>query len=423
MPLLFFELHESGSDPLSRNVLQSRVGMVMTRTGAAILSDDELEIVRQRALRALGEIRSAANDAPAEPNILFKAERTEAGRKLPSYYLVYFLLVDLLGFRNLGRFEKLAWSVPVEFNKKVYLIEHRKFGLGIFCVNPGAYEADAAEMVRCIWAACKAAEPYFAHRAHIALKAGLLNVHNLHRQLWGRLSYLKGRLVAFQAAKIKAENIPPKKRVFKNGGMAVSWAHHTRARERVSWLTQSVVEAFFAWSEHALVHFSVLGGSVQNGEALVALTKTEWRDKFQSAFDITLPIWKSHYDALVRVKDEYRNYVAHGAFGKDGQAFRFHSNAGAVPLMLTARSRGPQVTMRPYEVMPDTDSIASINAFLVDVRSHAEPMWIYLDSGLSSVLTFSADGTYAKATSSAKNMRNFVDYWIHEIDNAANMDW
>ena len=30
-----------------------------------------------------------------------------------------------------------------------------------------------------------------------------------------------------------------------------------------------------------------------------------------------------------------RNYMAHGAFGKGGQAFEFHSPAGAVPVNLT----------------------------------------------------------------------------------------
>jgi hypothetical protein len=42
--------------------------------------------------------------------------------------VVYFLLVDLLGFKNLGTFEKIAWSVPVDFEGRAFLIEHRKAG-------------------------------------------------------------------------------------------------------------------------------------------------------------------------------------------------------------------------------------------------------------------------------------------------------
>ena len=49
----------------------------------------------------------------------------------PEYYLVYFLLVDLLGFKCYGRGEKVAWSTPVEIEGQHFLIEHRKLGLGV----------------------------------------------------------------------------------------------------------------------------------------------------------------------------------------------------------------------------------------------------------------------------------------------------
>jgi hypothetical protein len=49
---------------------------------------------------------STSTDAPV--NFLFSAGRSNAGRDLPPYYLVYFLMVDLLGFENLGKFEKVS---------------------------------------------------------------------------------------------------------------------------------------------------------------------------------------------------------------------------------------------------------------------------------------------------------------------------
>lgn len=121
----------------------------------------------------------AAGDSTVAPkNLLFSAQRTDAGRQLPPYYLVYFLLVDLLKFRNLGKFEKLAWSVPVDYNGKAFLIEHRKFGLGIFVDNPQANEAAAAEIAKRIHKATKIARPYFEWRAEIAVDESKLNVKN-----------------------------------------------------------------------------------------------------------------------------------------------------------------------------------------------------------------------------------------------------
>lgn len=104
---------------------------------------DHLERVRAAAERAIAPIRPAGESTDAPQNLLISAQRTDASRNLPPYYLVYFLLVDLLKFKNLGQFEKLAWSVPVDYKGKAYLIEHRKMGLGIFVDNAQAHETEA----------------------------------------------------------------------------------------------------------------------------------------------------------------------------------------------------------------------------------------------------------------------------------------
>ena len=56
----------------------------------------ELDPVRDAARRALEPITPATKQTRADKNFLFDAKRTEAGRNLPPYYLVYFLLVELL---------------------------------------------------------------------------------------------------------------------------------------------------------------------------------------------------------------------------------------------------------------------------------------------------------------------------------------
>src|SRR5262245_51476048 len=123
--------------------------------GQQMLIPPELEPVRAAALQALGKLRAASSQTRAERDFLFTAGRTKAGEQLPPYYLVYFLLVDLLGFPNLGRWEKIAWSVPVEFDDEAFLIDHRKFGIGLFARESVTGEAKAQEIVSLI---CKAAK-------------------------------------------------------------------------------------------------------------------------------------------------------------------------------------------------------------------------------------------------------------------------
>lgn len=384
------------------------------------MTADEIEAIRVRALRALGLIQPASLEIVAEPNVVFGAQRTDAGRSLPPYYVVYFLLVDLLNFRNLGRFEKVDWSVPVAYRGKVFLVEHRKFGLGIFCVDPAANEEGAAYVRNRITKACQAARPYFQHVAKQAMENGHLTVHNNHAQLFGRLRDLLGRYRAALKAEEKAILKPPVVKHFPNGGMSSSWKHRTVASNRVAWLAQGVIEAFFSWSEHSLIHLAVIDGRIEGGPSLLKITMGEWKEKYKLALDVAEQHWKAHYDVLIQVRNEHRNFTAHGAFGKDGQAFSFHSSAGAVPLSLADDDSG-QPTFVPRPTLSDRDAVAAIEAWIADFQRLKAPQWMYLESTLGSILTFRKE--YALATSSVEEMSQFIDHMERMVDDHANMDW
>ena len=136
-----------------------------------------LQRVRDAVLKSIGELEPAGDlKSEAEAKGIFLSSRTNGGRDLPAYYLVYFLLVDLLGFPDLGRWEKVARGVPVRYRGRLYAIEHRKMGLGIFAPNldPNARmstspseeaEADAREIAALIKKGVTAAKPYFEWRA------------------------------------------------------------------------------------------------------------------------------------------------------------------------------------------------------------------------------------------------------------------
>jgi hypothetical protein len=150
-----------------------------------------LEPVRDAARRALGPVIPATSKTRADKNLLFVAKRTDAGRELPPYYLVYFLLVELLGFRNLGQFEKISWSVPIDFNGRAFLIEHRKFGVGVFAHDPDTEEDAAREIVIRIKKAVEIASPFFDWLAEQAVAGSALNVVNNSGVLYERFAYFR----------------------------------------------------------------------------------------------------------------------------------------------------------------------------------------------------------------------------------------
>lgn len=149
----------------------------------------QFEAVRAAAQRAISPLKPADKESAADRDFLIKAARTEAGRSLPPYYFVYFLLVELLRFRNLGRWEKTAWSVPVDLDGEVYLIEHRKFGIGVFVKKPDESEQQAQRIVALIKKGVKAATPFFRWKAERAIQESQINVSNVAGALFDRYSY------------------------------------------------------------------------------------------------------------------------------------------------------------------------------------------------------------------------------------------
>ena len=73
--------------------------------------------IRRRTQKAIEPLKQAEPNAATYQQLFMSAKRMDAGRALPPYYLIYFLLVDFLGFRNNGQEEKTAWSVTVELRE------------------------------------------------------------------------------------------------------------------------------------------------------------------------------------------------------------------------------------------------------------------------------------------------------------------
>lgn len=383
----------------------------------------DLDKTRAAAARAIAPLKPADENMPGAANFLFAAKRTDAGRSLPPYWIVHFLLIDLLGFRNLGQFEKVAWSVPVEFNGKAFLVEHRKLGLGVFAANVPEDEPEAAEIAKCITRAAKAAAPYFTWKAEEAAKASALNVINRSAELFARFEFFAGRY-----ASTMAEAEARKDEQIRTQTGPNSWATsfpRSQLRREGGHYAISTIEGFFSWTEHAFILVAILRGRCATGEEVRDLARADWETKFKAALDVSDAATKPFYDALIHIRRQVRNFVAHGSFGKEGEAFQFHSPAGAVPMRMVDERRGERFKFGAGAGFVDEEAIKLLHDFVGHLWSGArEPAWIYIqDHRLPLILTMAKDGTYAGAMASVEAMTEFADYLSHEMDRHANMDF
>lgn len=398
-----------------------------------------LEHARNAALAALGDIKPAGpSQGDDESHALMMASRTNGGRDLPPYYLVYFLLVDLLGFANLGQSEKVAWIVPIRYLGRLYSIEHRKMGPGIFAptykqdlrkigravasgIPSNEAEQDAAEICKLINKAVAEAEPYFEWRAEQAVSDSKLNVTNNSNWLFERYEYLRDE---YKRLDDEFERKKDGRNITENpdGSVVSVWTAYA-IRRRAKWIGQAAIDAFFSWTEHAFIHIAILRGVLKTGDEVAALAEGIWKAKFKAALPIDDAEMKRRYEVLLDLRAQIRNYMAHGAFGKRGQAFQFHSGAGAVPVLLTRRQQH-RYTLTGNPSFEEKTALNEIDAFIrylytTDVAIALE----HVQSGLASILTYAEDGTYGRAMNTMEHMKEFIEYMSHQVDRSANMDW
>ena len=89
----------------------------------------------------------------------------------------------------------------------------------------------------------------------------------------------------------------------------------------MNWYALAAIEAFFSWTEHAFIHLAILQGKLTVGTQVAELAEDNWNAKFKAALDISDKETKEHYDKLLDLRAQVRNFVAHGAFGKEGKHF------------------------------------------------------------------------------------------------------
>jgi hypothetical protein len=388
------------------------------------LSPQEIDAVRQRVTKAIAPLKPA--DKTRDYYSIGTA-RTSAGRGLPEYYLVYFLLVELLKFPFSGRGEKVAWTVPVEYENSFAFIEHRKFGFGIFSTATKKDEQVASLIVEAIRRGIKAASPFFDHLASEAVAHSQLNVRNNSAWLFSRYEYLRDEFRQRAAeAEARKDEVVKTEEILANGTKSgsISWPA-IRLRKQAAWLGIAAIEAFFSWTEHVLIHIAILQGKLKTGEQVAEMAAAEWSDKVKASIGLDDPDLKLLFDELLKIRREIRNYMAHGAFGKHGEAFEFHSSAGAVPVNLA----DPVGTER-FSIWfgPPFDEAGAIQTAQLFIKKMWEgdlaPAKLYLqDAAFPVILTFATDGTYQSAMTSVEDMEHLMEGLAHEMDNAANMDW
>lgn len=390
------------------------------------MNHDEINNLKIKILKEILPIERIDEDIIALKNFQQSFTRSKIDGNLLSYYLVYFLFVDLLNFYFIGKDEKVAWTIPFKFKDKYFVFEHRKLGFGIFYEDSSTGENYSHEIFKIVNKAIKSATLFYKFIASEAVNKSELNVKNQCKSLFDRFKYFHElydeKLKKYNDLKDSVE----KKEEKVNGGILTRYIYPSKQiYKEAEWLLISTIEAFFSWSEHTFIHLAIISREISNGDEISKLATTEWQEKYKVAITLSDSSKKNYYDKLIEVRKQIRNYIAHGSFGKNGEAYQFHSPIGAVPVRLVIENKIYDYTIGDNDKSGYNEALKIIDAFLDYIyNSELNLALFYLhESQLPTIMTFSKNGFYKSAMNSKSEMEKFIKYWKGQFDYNANMDW
>lgn len=288
-----------------------------------------------------------------------------------------------------------------------------KFGLRIVGQNDEVSQSAAKKLAIRIQKAVKAAAPFFEWMAESAIRDSAVSVLNKSADLLARFRFLRDlHREKSGEADLRSKEVIETRGTNEAGG---TWTQFSRPsfqmRKEAKWLGLAAVEAFFSWSEHVFIHLAVLRGNVTTAEDVTRTAEADWAAKFRAALDVDDPKTKRFYDHLLVTWKHLRNFVAHGSFGKDGEAFHFHSPAGAVPIVLPHPIGSRAFSFATTTSWDVGSALNLIDDFMIHLweGSRAAAKVHIEDYDLPTVLLFARDGTYAPAMASPMEMTRFAE--------------
>ncbi len=387
------------------------------------------DAVKAKASEAICPLRQASGWSFA-----YRASctRTEAGDGLAvaEAHFVFALLVDLLGFEDLGPSEKLLWSIPVEFDDMVFFIEHRKFGLGIFAPNIPHIEESARKVVRLINEGIRTARKFGHFKSWVQKHSKDRNVILINDSimLYDRYVYFLELFEEQWSAFEKKHEEASSRTSGDPFGQIASYCDCDYHREQAAWLGQSAINCFFSWTEHIFIHLAMLLGNPKANtvEKCNRLIKSpEWRKKYRSVFNVDNDREAETYlRSLTRIR-ESKNFTSHGHFGKDRETLWVSTGIGFVPY-----NAEPSRSINPWRHndsvgFTERESLQLIERFIKYLWSGARrPAYILLqERSYPTFFQFMLSGDYGEAMKSEEAMKSLVYGIENKFDIGENMDF
>jgi hypothetical protein len=346
--------------------------------------------------------------------------------RLPVIASLPLIMRLLVGARNLGRADKLAWEYPFMFRGRACSLALMKFGLRLYLEprDDADDAADAREIVSKLAAASRLLEKNLL-RSLVETQVGQnrIIVHNQMGQLRGIYQYFRDlarEAYAGNGLLAKRFDEQHKDSIFLQGFRSLP------EQQEGFFATVAMITAYFSLLEHLFVFALAMTDFDPARDSLKEFIGLRLLEKYKRIFDLTRDqMAHSYYDRLHDVAEKWRNPYDHGGFDKKGGALSISLPAGlgVIPLILSDIRTHPT-----FHFMPEREtSFDEVTALFDEIdawlrQSYVGPGIAWAEAGLN--ISFEPerldDIRQAVAAGKFGELLTKVSYIA---DRATNMDW
>ncbi len=381
-----------------------------------------LDEAREQARKLLGDIKPASGRGLIEVG----RDALQAGnpfeamtpKEFPLPGLLYFGLTQLLDVKPYGPWEKMRWGFTFDFKDRSFGFELRKFGLRVLCEPSNLDGSLLREMLGRALELTNVAEKYLA--ASVVpdqINAGNFSVDNLYHRLRDRYEFLK------EKAEIAYQTPPPQPETSEQPfGTVISFFEQPILEGGA--LATAAVDAYFSLTEHLFCLALPFSSKTFADKGISEFLWSPWSTKAKFILDLQDSDTKDVYDQLLRIREEWRNPIAHGGFlSGHGSLYVHIAGAGAMPARLRRTPKGLSFGFRLTD--DSFNQIVEVFARFDEVLKTGKLRSVvtWAESGLPVAFDSKSCAQYRAAMKSESDFDDLIERTSYFHDLNVNMDY
>jgi hypothetical protein len=348
--------------------------------------------------------------------------------QFPVPALVLFVLRDVLGLRVDGPWEKTRWSIPFEYEGARFVAELRKLGFTILA-DPAHPEGSALtkEVLGKLAKAVRIVEGELDAFARNQAVNGAVTLANRFSQFDATYRFLRERAREASEARADAQNEAadpsvPEAAISK---LFAEMNERLRQQREGDHLAGAMTNAYFSRVEHSLVLALPFIGFDPSDSKLLDFVSARWSVKIAEFFDLATDGEAKELCArLKRLRDHFRNPLAHGGFETDGGSFFFHlPKIGALPARMTGHRDGPHFSFHPAGGGSFAEACALFDSF-DDLFARRHPFaWRWIDAETDVAFDEETRKEYDAGMSSDDHFEQLIERTARDVDHHDNFEY